>query len=115
MLRAAVSKEGIPIATATPVTPFRGHFKFPPFRNILGRIQVSVSHHVISVHGMRVRKKLFLGEVEVAIDKTVHAQAAPYGVAKGDGPAVGAAGRIIDGVFQKVVHRDGTFLNQVGG
>ena len=74
-----------------------------------------VSQHVIPVHSMGIPQKLPLGEIKVTVNETVHAKAAPDGIAKGNRPAVCTAGRIVDGVFQKVIHRDGTILNQVGG
>ena len=72
-----------------------------------------MGNHMIPQHRTRIRQKLPLGDIKVAIHKAVHSEAAPNSIAQLDGPAVSPACRIIHGVTQKVVQRDGPVHNLI--
>ena len=118
MLRAVgAAEEGIPVAMAgTSVGRGigRNHFQLPVGGDVLFARQMSVGQHVIAKHAAGVAQEVALRHGKVAVNKAVDAQMPPLRIAEADGTAVGGAGRIVEGVFQDVVQRDGTELDPVG-
>ena len=108
---ALTPEEGIP------VLPIH-HLELPPFGNVLLGTETAMRENAITAHragSEDVAHQLLLRHVEVGVHEAVDTKQSPDGVAELDGAAVRTARGIVNGVLEKVIHRDGPVLDPFRG